>query len=173
MTRPGDDGDGTGDYWSTYRRRVDDEIARATRDGAFRDLPGAGKPLRSRPDDEHWWVREKLRREGVSTDALLPTSLRLRKEVHALPEAVRTLRTEDAVRRAAADLDRRVLDWILIPTPPQVVVPRVDVEAVVARWRAERPAPPPPPVAPAPPLPRPSRWRWLPRRRARRATEGH
>ena len=171
MTGPDGTPDPGADYWSLYRRRVDDEIRRATDEGAFRDLPGAGKPLRARPDDAHWWVREKLRREGVPTDALLPTSLRLRKEVHALPETVRALRSEEAVRRVAADLDRRVLAWILIPTPPQVIVPRVDVDAVVARWRAERPAPTPAPAAPPPPPPGRPWWsRWW---RARRATGGH
>jgi hypothetical protein len=37
-----------------------------------------GKPLpgHGTQDDELWWVKGYLRREGVSTEALLPTSLR-------------------------------------------------------------------------------------------------
>ena len=144
------------DFWTRHESRIDEQIRLATEAGAFENLPGAGKPLRwSGKDDENWWVREKLRSEGVSADVLLPPSLLLRKEVDALADTVRDLPDEAAVRRVAGDLDRRVVAWIRVPTGPRVPVRRVDVEAVVARWRAERrPAPdaaPAPPVRSAPP----------------------
>ena len=59
---------------------IDQQIGEAQERGEFDNLPGAGKPLprRSGADDGLAWVRELLRREGLPTDELLPTPLKLR-----------------------------------------------------------------------------------------------
>jgi len=62
----------------------------------------------------------------------------LRKEIERLPQAVRELRTEDAVREVVAELNRRIMEWLRVPSGPQVVVVPVNVDEVVARWRADR-----------------------------------
>ena len=61
---------------------IDRQINEAAERGAFDNLPGAGKPLpkRTQADAAQAWLRDYLRREGVSADELLPTPLRLRKE---------------------------------------------------------------------------------------------
>ena len=155
-------GDAEG-FRKRYESRVDEQIRTAIEAGRFDNLPGAGKPLKlPTHGDENWWIRSKLQAEGVSTDALLPPSLRLRKELAGLDEAVRELRDEAAVRQVVAELDRRVVDFLRVPTGPRVPIRRPVVDEVVARWRAaralQRPVPPP---RPAPPPPRRSWWRRL------------
>jgi hypothetical protein len=127
---------------ATWESWVDRQIREAMERGEFDNLPGAGKPIPDldKTDDELWWIRQKMRREGATTDAALPTPLRLRKEIHDLPNTVRDLRTEPAVRDTVARLNRRILDWLRAPSGPQVVVTRVDPDAIVERWRADREA---------------------------------
>ena len=61
---------------------VDQQIREATDRGEFDNLPGTGKLTGLQDsDDELWWVKNYLRREGLPTEALLPTALQLRKEI--------------------------------------------------------------------------------------------
>ncbi|NKQ59295.1 DUF1992 domain-containing protein [Amycolatopsis sp. K13G38] len=143
----------------SFESWVDKQIREAAERGAFDDLPGAGRPLPGlrRPHDEMWWIKDKMRREGLSSDALLPESLRLRKEIERLPETVRALPTEQAVREVVSDLNRRIADWLRAPQPgPRVYVGPVRADEVVAGWRANRPASP----SPEPPAEPPRRRRW-------------
>ena len=121
---------------------VERQIREAQERGDFDDLPGKGKPLPGLdgPDDENWWVKGYLRREGLSAEPLLPTPLQLRKEVERLPDTVAALPDERAVREVARELNRRIAQWLSAPVGPAVPVGPVDVDAVVARWRADRAA---------------------------------
>jgi hypothetical protein len=149
----------------TFTSWVDQQVAAAEERGAFDDLPGAGKPLpkTALSDDVQAWVRDKLRREGESTEALLPTPLRLRKEIERLPETVAALRSEDEVRQVAAELNDRIVEWRRFPDGPPVHLRLVDADDLVARWRESRVSKPAPPAAPqAEPetaAPRRSWWR--------------
>ncbi|HEY4464801.1 MAG TPA: DUF1992 domain-containing protein, partial [Streptosporangiaceae bacterium] len=69
---------------------IDQRIADAEERGVFDNLPGTGKPLPGRGEADHGqaWLRDYLRREGVSADALLPAPLRLRKEIERLTSEV-------------------------------------------------------------------------------------
>jgi hypothetical protein len=121
---------------------VDKQINEAMERGAFDDLPGAGKPLpkRSQADDGMDWVRDWLRREGVSTDEMLPPPLKLRKESHQLKEMAPSLASEDEVREAVAELNHRIKEWRRIPVGPPIFVPLVDADALAASWREAHPA---------------------------------
>lgn len=132
---------------------IDQQIAEAAERGAFDNLPGAGKPLpkRSEAEDEQAWLRDYLRREGVSADVLLPTPLKLRKESARLAETVHTLRSEQEVREAVAELNRLIKEWRLIPLGPPIFVPLVDEETMVATWREAHTPPPPASAPPRPP----------------------
>ena len=152
----------------TFASWVDRQVSEAEKRGAFDNLPGAGKPI-SRRGGTDAWLQDYLRREGVSADELLPTPLRLRKEVERLTETVQELRSEDEVREVVKGLNRRIAEWRRIPDGPPVYLRLVNEDAMVTRWRDARRRPPSP--APAPPVgqdpdspPRRSRW-W--RRRAR------
>jgi hypothetical protein len=129
----------------SFRSWIDQEIGEAHDRGAFDDLPGAGKPLprRSEADDGLTWVREKLRREGLPTDELLPTPLKLRRRSERLAESVQELGSEDEVRDAVAELNRQIAEWRRIPHGPPIFVRLVDTDAMVGRWRELRAAPTP------------------------------
>lgn len=149
---------------------VDQLIHEAQERGEFDNLPGAGKPLPGidRPLAEDWWVHQKIRDEELPSDALLPPALQLRKELAALPDDVRHLRDEAAVRARVRDVNERVAAWIRNPSGPVLPVAPANMEAVVAQWRAAQPDPPPTPSStPAPADPhdatrvrRPRRWWW-------------
>jgi hypothetical protein len=126
----------------SFRTWIDQQINDATDRGAFDNLPGAGKPLPKRTEDEDGqaWVLDYLRREGVSTDVLLPTPLKLRKEAAVLAETVGALPSEQDVRTVVADLNHRIMEWRRIPLGPPIFVPLVDEQAMVAAWQAARPA---------------------------------
>jgi hypothetical protein len=157
----------------SFRTWIDQQISDAAERGAFDDLPGAGKPLprRSEDDDGQAWLLDYLRREGVSTDVLLPTPLKLRKEAAVLAEAVPMLRSEEDVRIAVGELNDRIMEWRRIPLGPPIFVPLVDEEAMVAAWRTAQSSPEPAPTATEQPpqqqqQARPARW-WRRRRQAR------
>ena len=142
---------------------IDRQINEAAQRGAFDNLRGAGQPLpkRTGADAAQAWLRDYARREGVPAEDLLPTPLRLRKEIERLTGSVGELRSEQQVRDVAADLNRRIIQWRRVPEGPPIYLPLVDADTLVSRWReAQPPGPPPPSPAPVPP-PRPRRWRRL------------
>ncbi|GAB2927459.1 hypothetical protein GCM10027047_25290 [Rhodococcus aerolatus] len=149
---------------SRYASVVDRAIREAQARGEFDDLPGAGRPIPPRVDHDTW-VRGLVEREGLSADALLPESVRLRKELDRLPQTLAELRSEAEVRAEVAALNRRVVAWLRTPQGPPVRLAPVDADAAVARWRADRPTPAPRPAPPAPPPARTRRawWRRRPR----------
>jgi DnaJ homologue, subfamily C, member 28, conserved domain len=157
-------------YGHAYESIVERRIREAQEEGKFDGLRGAGKPLRmSGRDDENWWLRSYLEREGIPKDVLLPTPLRLRREIDRLPVTVRDMETEREVRDTVAALAARVAAWLRFPDGPQVAVPMPRADEVVARWREERaargrraasPAPEPVVDTPGP------RARWARLRRA-------
>ncbi|HEY2279312.1 MAG TPA: DUF1992 domain-containing protein [Streptosporangiaceae bacterium] len=134
---------------------IDQQIADAERRGVFDNLPGAGKPIPRRQDRDftQTWLRDKLQREGVPTEELLPTPLRLRRESERLTTGPLSLRSEQEVREAVAELNARILDWRRNGAgDPPIPVPLVRADEAVAAWhqaRMKRPtAIPPAPAAP-------------------------
>lgn len=125
-------------YWQAYESIVEQRIREAQDEGKFDGLRGAGQPLRLGRDDENWWLRSYLEREGIPNDVLLPTPLRLRREIDRLPATVRDMETEREVRDTVAALAARVAAWLRYPDGPQVAVSMPRADDVVARWRAER-----------------------------------
>lgn len=143
----------------TFESWIDKQIREAEERGAFDNLPGTGKPLPNlhRANDEMWWVREKLAQEGLSSDDVLPTPLKLRKEKHRLRETVSTLRSERQVRDAVAELNTRIMDWLRAPSGPQIPIRPADADSVVDQWHADRAAAQPPTQQAAPAPTEPSR----------------
>jgi hypothetical protein len=155
---------------------IDQQVADAERRGLFDGLPGTGKPLNLRsgaPDGDYGqaWVRDYARREGVPAEEMLPTPLRLRREIERLAETAGEFRSEAEVRETAADLNRRIVEWRRIPLGPPVHVRLVNADDLVARWRAARlareaadrearRATHPPAALPGAQPPRPRRLRW-------------
>jgi hypothetical protein len=128
----------------SFRSWIDQQISEATERGAFDNLRGTGKPLRFRgdPDDPDAWALDWVRRSGVPAEELLPTPLRLRKQAAQLAESVPEFSSEQEVRDAVAELNDRIMEWRKLPIGPPIFVRLVDSEAMIAKWRAERPEPP-------------------------------
>ena len=125
-----------------FESPVEKQIREATERGDFDNLPGKGKPLpgagKIGPIDETWWVRGYLQREGLSTDALLPTSLQLRKKIDKLPETLRPQRDERWVRDRVDELNREIVEHMRHPLGPRVPIRKLNPDEVVAAWRADR-----------------------------------
>jgi DnaJ-like protein len=114
------------------------KIREAQTEGQFDALPGFGKPIPNLdgPDDENWWIKNKLRQEGL---VLLPPILEARRDIERTLEAVKSLQSEHQVRLALKALNDRIRAAHFSPAigPADGVRP-VDMEAVVKSWRASR-----------------------------------
>jgi len=121
--------------WQTW---IDKQIHDAEQRGEFDNLAGKGKPLSDidEPLDELWWVKRKLKEEGVS---FLPPALAIRREVELTREQIAAAETEERVRDLVSAINARIreVNRTAISGPPTTVMP-LDVDDVVARWRAAR-----------------------------------
>ena len=133
--------------WQTW---IDREIEQGRARGEFDGLAGHGKPIAGieRPRDELWWVRDKLRREGVE---YLPPALAIRKEAAEAERRALESSTEAEVRKVIEEINDkiRLLNRTTVAGPLTTLMP-FDVDEVVAAWRS-RPRPSVPMVAVGPP----------------------
>ncbi|OII62911.1 MULTISPECIES: DUF1992 domain-containing protein [unclassified Streptomyces] len=119
----------------TFESWVDRQIREAAERGAFQDLAGLGQPLPddSAPYDELWWIKGKMRREGLSA---LPPALALRKEAEETLEQIARASSEAEVRRLATDLNEKIAAAVRRPPPgPALNLKPLDVEDLVRDWR--------------------------------------
>lgn len=129
----------------TYRESwVERQIREATERGEFDNLSGTGKPLRiANSQDPDWWVKNFLDREGLDTSATLPPVMQLRAEHSTFPESLVEFAREEQVREILRDYNMRVVEDRLRPVLGRAmpaVAPRVDIDAMVERWRELRAA---------------------------------
>ncbi len=121
--------------WTSY---ADAKIREAQENGQFDNLPGFGKPLPNTGDpyDENWWVKERLRREGIS---LLPPALEIKLDVEKTLARLSEITSETAVRRELAELNQRIraAHRASLWGPPCDTQP-LDEEAIVIQWRNDR-----------------------------------
>ena len=121
--------------WETFAER---RIREAMQEGCFDNLPGAGKPIPGidEPPDPDWWVKQKLKDEGLS---IVPPILEARRELERTLAELPTIKTETEVRRRLERVNQQIRDAIASPQPgPPVVVLPVDVDQVVTEWRSRR-----------------------------------
>jgi hypothetical protein len=121
--------------WESW---IDKQIREARERGEFDNLPGAGKPLPDldTPHDDLWWVRQKLKREELQ---YLPPSLAVRRELEETRAKIDAATDEAEVRALVAAINERIRYVNARPGdgPPSTSMP-LDVDTVVARWRAGR-----------------------------------
>lgn len=119
---------------------AEQRIAAAQAEGQFDNLPGFGKPIPGidEPHDELWWVKDKLQRERLSS---LPPALAIRLDVEKTMDRILTSSarpTEVEVREEIAALNERIRKASFAVTwGPAVDVQPLDVDEIVARWRAK------------------------------------
>ncbi|MBN6050619.1 DUF1992 domain-containing protein [Nonomuraea sp. RK-328] len=126
-------------YGVNFESWIDRQIREAEERGEFDDLPGKGKPLPDldKPYDEMWWIKQKLRSEGLSMP--LPPTLQLRKDAEEALAEARAARSERQVRQIVEEINTRIREAIRIGLsgPPLNLLP-YDVDKIVAEWRASR-----------------------------------
>ena len=90
-----------GTSWETW---IEAQIRVAREQGAFDNLPGAGKPLPylGQEYDPDWWVKQLVRREQIS---ILPPSLELLRKVGKELAEIEKLHDEATVRRRVSALN--------------------------------------------------------------------
>jgi Domain of unknown function (DUF1992) len=117
---------------------AEERIRSAQEAGQFDNLPGYGKPIPGidQPHDELWWVKDKLKREQLSS---LPPALAIRLDVEKTVESIAGLTTEAEVRQTVAALNARIAKASFAVTwGPPVDVQPLDADEIVARWQADR-----------------------------------
>src|SRR6476660_9027204 len=121
-----------GTSWETW---IDAQIRVAREQGAFDNLPGAGKPLPNieKEFDPDWWVKQLVRREEISD---LPPSLELLRKVEKELAAIEKLPDEATVRHRVAALNVEIakVNATVMEGPP-TRLGTLNVDKVVARWR--------------------------------------
>lgn len=121
--------------WESW---IDRQVREAEERGEFENLPGSGKPIPDldKPFDELWWVKDKLRREGLS---YMPPSIALRKEAGDALAAASGAGSEAEVRRIISAINDKIREANrkTIAGPSLMLVP-YDVERVVQGWRGRR-----------------------------------
>jgi uncharacterized small protein (DUF1192 family) len=124
-----------GKSWESWREEL---IRLAHEEGAFDNLPGAGKPLPELGEsyDPDWWVKKLVRREQVS---MLPPSLELLRKVEAEVEQIWKLSDEAEVRERIRALNVEIAraNARAAEGPPTRLAP-LDADTIVAEWRAAR-----------------------------------
>ena len=121
--------------WQTW---IDRQIDEARARGEFDDLPGHGKPIEGidRPRDEPWWVRDRLRREGVDH---LPPALAIRKKAAQAERRALHAPSEEEARRIIEEINEEIrqLNRTSVQGPPTTLMPFA-VDEVVEAWRRRR-----------------------------------
>jgi hypothetical protein len=125
--------------WESW---IDAQIRVAREEGAFDNLPGAGKPLPNLDQeyDPDWWVKQLIKREQIS---MVPPSLELLRKVEKELAAIEKLDDEATVRQRVAALNVEIakVNATVMEGPP-TRLGNLDVDQVVARWRRARPVTP-------------------------------
>jgi hypothetical protein len=124
---------------TTFEPWIEAQIRVAMEEGAFDNLPGAGKPLATGQGlDPDWWVKQLMQREKVS---MLPPSLELRRMADQELAAIETLDDEAAVRGRLAALNAEIAKFnaTVIEGPPTNLA-TLDVDQAVSRWKRARAA---------------------------------
>ena len=104
--------------WESW---IDRQVREAEERGEFEGLPGAGQPIpiSSKPHDELWWVKDKLRREGLT---YMSPSVALRKRAHDALQSALGAKSEAEVRQPPP----RTSTWrSATPTQRESLAPRL------------------------------------------------
>lgn len=128
-------------YGTSWESWVEAQIRVAMEDGAFDNLPGAGKPLPNldqEGDPLSLWVKQLVQREQIS---MLPPSLELLHKVETELAAIEKLHDEATVRSRVVALNVEIarVNATVVEGPP-TRLGTLDVDQVVSQWRRTRPA---------------------------------
>jgi hypothetical protein len=118
--------------WETW---IEAQIRVAKEDGAFDNLPGAGKPLPNSGQeyDPLWWQKQLVQREQIT---VLPASLELLRKVQEELATIEKLDDEATVRSRVAALNVEIakVNATALEGPP-TRLGTLNADQVVAQWR--------------------------------------
>ena len=118
--------------WETW---IEAQIRVAKEDGAFDNLPGAGKPLPNSGQeyDPLWWQKQLVQREQIT---VLPASLELLRKVQEELATIEKLDDEATVRSRVAALNVEIakVNATVVQGPP-TRLGTLNADQVVAQWR--------------------------------------
>jgi len=121
--------------WESW---IDRQIREAQERGDFDNLEGAGKPIPGLddPPDELWWIKRKLKQEGLS---FLPPTLAVRKELEDALQLIARTASEAEVGRIVANINARIVAVNRTggDGPPSTLM-SLDLARVVTEWRRRR-----------------------------------
>jgi len=122
---------------SNFQDIVERRIVEAQKSGAFDNLPLHGKPLPNlnAPYDENWWIKKKVKEEGLNTG---PATLRVRVQTERWLEHYLELPSEMMVRNQANKLNETIQKANEGPLGPLQKQPLLDVLVLLKQWRANR-----------------------------------
>jgi len=104
-------------------------------EGAFDDLPGAGKPLPNygQEYDPLWWQKQLVQREQIT---VLSPSLELLRKVEEVLATIGKLHDEATVRSRVAALNVEIAKVnATVVEGPSTRLGTLNVDQVVAQWR--------------------------------------
>lgn len=120
-----------------WQHLAEERIQAAQAEGQFDHLPGFGKPIPGidEPHDDLWWVKDKLKREQLSS---LPPALSIRLDVENTLARINDALNESEVRRKLTMLNDRIRKASFAVTwgPSVDVLPFTEreIDEFVARW---------------------------------------
>ena len=120
---------------TNWETGIEPQIRVAMEDGAFDNLPGAGKPLPNfgQEYDPLWWQKQLVQREQIT---VLPPSLELLRKVEEELATIEKLPDEAAVRRRIAAINVEIVKVnATVAEGPPTRLGTLDVDQVVAQWR--------------------------------------
>src|SRR5262245_66061747 len=121
-----------GKSWESWREEL---IQLAREEGAFENLPGAGKPFTDLDQgyDPDWWVKKLVQRERVS---VLPPALELLRKVESEMNKIWALGSEAEVRARVVRLNAEIARAnARTAEGPPTRVGLLDPDAIVAQSR--------------------------------------
>lgn len=125
----------SGMKWESF---AEQRIREAEAAGQFKNLPGLGQPIPGIDDplDENWWIKRKLRDEGVS---VVPPVLEARREIERTRAVITQMGNETAVRHRLEALNELIHKAIHSSAagPPDGVM-LLDIENEMNAWRTAR-----------------------------------
>ena len=113
---------------------VEQQIREAQRNGSFDNLPFKGEPL---PEvhqvfDENWWIKKKLRDEGLSH---APEPIRIRRKTEQWLKTYLKIPTEMMVRQQATRLNVEIAKTNKGPLGPMQPQSLLNIDKLIATWR--------------------------------------
>lgn len=125
----------SGVSWESWTEHL---VRRGLEEGELEAPSLHGKPIPSidQPRDENWWLRRKLQQENVQFEV---PQLAIRDDGARVLAGIHELDDEEEVRAALEALNERIrhVNRTVISGPPTTVMV-LDVETVLADWRARR-----------------------------------